>query len=419
MWERPVQTDAAIASPDAKNHPLAVRMGVIAWLSHNVLIGTIFGTPAILLKPMAERMQVTSELASLGVPLVMVGSAVLASVAGVLAARHSLRTLMAGSAAAAMLAWLLLFLSPSFIAYIVAYALLLGPAMSLAGIVVPPTLVTRWFNRNRGLAIGLVHLPVIVTILPVGGNWVIEHYGLETLFLALAGVSGVLLLASLLVVDHPPHETAREAMEIPDDTAAQAGGLTVPQLLKNRYFWALALAVSAMNTSVTLLGVHLVSMAESWSLTRDSGALLASAMALCGMAGSILFGMLADRIGGARTVALVAFDGTVLWLLLTLGLPFPLLLVVIGVMGMHGSAGIPAAARAYSEALGAASFSRAYGLSATVTMPLTILCIIGAGTGARLTGGYGITLIVMAAYCAVGLLLALFGARGRPKLSPA
>jgi MFS family permease len=212
-------------------------------------------------------------------------------------------------------------------------------------------------------------------------------------------------------------------MAIPDDTtqddAAQGGGLTVPQLLKNRYFWALALAVSAMNTSVTLLGVHLVNMAESWSLTRENGALLASIMAICGMAGSILFGMLADRIGGAKTVALVAFDGVVLWMLLTLGLPFPLLLVVIGLMGMHGSAGIPAAARAYSEALGAASFSRAYGLSATVTMPLTILCIIGAGTGARITGGYGVTLMVMAGYCAAGLVLALYGVRGRARLSPA
>ncbi len=416
-----MQTEAASApalgSPDA-NHPLAVRMGILAWLSHNVLIGAVFGTPAILLKPMAERMQVSAELASAGVPLVMVGSAVLASVAGVFAARFSLRSLMAGSAAAAMLAWLLLAVSPSFISYIVAYGLLLGPAMALAGIVVPPTLVTRWFNRNRGLAIGLVHLPVIVTILPVAGNWVIERHGVESLFLILAALSGFLLLCSLLVIDHPPNETAREALEIPDGSAGQ-GGLTVPQLLRNRYFWALALAVSAMNTSVVLLGVHLVSMAETWGLTRDSGAVLASAMALCGMAGSILFGVLADRIGGSRTVALVAFDGVVLWVLLMLGLPFPALLIVIGLMGMHGSAGIPAASRAYAEALGAGSFSRAYGLAATVTMPLTIACIIGAGTGARITGGYTVTLIVMAAYCAIGLALSLFSARGRPELSQA
>lgn len=404
---------------DAPNHPLAMRMGFIAWLSHNVIIGSVFGTPAILLKPMQERMQVSAELASAGVPMVILGSAVLASVAGVLAARFSLRSLMAASAAAAALAWLLLAFTTSFVAYIVAYGLLLGPAMSLAGAVLPPTLVTRWFNRNRGLAIGIVHLPIIVTILPVGGNWIIEQFGVETLFFGLAALSGLVLLpASLLVVDHPPGETAKEAVRIGGESGP-AGGLTIPQLFRNPYFWGLALAVSAMNTSVTLLGVHVVAMAESWGLTRDNGALLASTMSLCGMAGSILFGIVADRLGGGRTVALVVFDGMVLWLLFLLGLPFPFLLVVIGLMGMHGSAGIPAASRAYSEALGTASFSRAYGLSATVTLPLTVLCIIGTGTVYRLNGDYTVTILVMAAYCAIGVPLALFGARGGRVRSPA
>jgi MFS family permease len=389
-------------------------MGLIAWLSHNVIIGSVFGTPGVLLKPMQERMQVSTELASAGVPLVILGSAILASVAGVLAARFSLRSLMAASALASALAWLLLAFSSSFAAYIVAYGLLLGPAMSLAGVVVPPTLVTRWFNRNRGLAIGVVHLPVIVTILPVGGNWVIEHLGVEALFLGLAALSGLVLLpAALLVIDHPPGETARQAVEVPGETAADAAGLSLVQLLKNPYFWALALAVSSMNTSVTLLGVHLVSMAESWGHSRASGALLASTMSFCGMAGSILFGMLADRIGGGRTMALVVFDGMVLWLLLLLGLPLPGLLVVVGLMGMHGSAGIPAASRAYADALGAASFSRAYGLAATVTLPLTVIGIIGTGTVYRLTHHYLVTIAVMAAYCALAIPLALYGSRGR------
>jgi len=409
------------AAPDAPNHPLAVRMGLIAWLSHNVIIGSIFGTHGVLLRPMQERMQVSTELASAGVPLVILGSAILASVAGVLAARFSLRTLMASSALASALAWLLLAFTTSFAAYIVAYGLLLGPAMSLAGAVLPPTLVTRWFNRNRGLAIGIVHLPVIVSILPVFGNWVIEHYGVETLFLGLAALSVfVLFPAALLVIDHPPGETASAATQILEKKNP-AGGLTIPQLLKNPFFWSLALAVSAMNTSVTLLGVHLVSMAEAWGFSRDNGALLASTMSLCGMAGSILFGIIADRLGGARTVALVVFDGMVLWLLLQFGLPFPALLVVIGIMGMHGSAGIPSASRAYADALGTASFSRAYGLSATVTLPLTVICIIGTGTVFRLTHDYTITLAVMAAYCGIGVLLALFAARRtrRPATAPA
>jgi len=66
------------------NDPRAVRMGAIAWLSHNIIIGSIFGTAGVLLIPLQDRLHISRGLASIGVPMVIVGSAVLASVAGVL-----------------------------------------------------------------------------------------------------------------------------------------------------------------------------------------------------------------------------------------------------------------------------------------------------------------------------------------------
>lgn len=396
-------------APDAANHPLAVRMGVIAALSHNIIIGTVFGTAGVLLKPMQERMHVTAEMSAAGVPLVILGSAILASVAGVLATRHSLRTLMALSAAAATCAWLLLAFSTSYILFIVAYGLLLGPAMSLAGAVLPPTLVTRWFSRNRGLAIGLVHLPIVVTLLPVATNWIIEHYGIQAAFLTLAGLCGLVLLpATLLVIDHPPGETAKQASAIPGADAAPAGGLTVAQLLRNPLFWALAVAVGSINTSSVMLGVHLVAMGESWGFTRDSSAMLPSAMSLVGILGSVLFGLVADRLGGARTLALIVFNAGVLWLAFLFGLPFIGVLIVVGLIGMHGSGAIPSLSRALSDALGPESFSRAYGLSATVTLPLTVIGVLGTGTIYRLHGNYDLAVLVLVAYFAISVALALY-----------
>lgn len=405
---------ASEAAPDAPNHPLAVRMGVIAFLSHNVIIGSIFGTSGVLLKPLQERFQVSTELSAAGVPLVILGSAVLASVAGVLAARFSLRSLLVGSAAVTTLAWLLLAFTHSYVIYLLAFGLLLGPAMSLAGAVLPPTLVTRWFNRNRGLAIGLVHLPVIVTIMPVASNWVIEHYGVETLFLVLAALSGLVLLpATLLVVDHPPGETAKEAASTADRAPMAVGGLSIGQLLKHPVFWALAIAVGSINTSSVLLGVHLVSMGEAWGFTRDNSALLASIMSMVGILGSVLFGLLSDRIGGRRTLALITFDAGLLWLALLLGLPFPAVAMIVGLIGMHGSGAIPSLSRAISEALGAASFSRAYGLASTLTLPLMVLGVVGTGTVYRVNHNYVLTIVVMVTYFAASVLLALWAARVR------
>src|ERR1700722_12915787 len=180
-------------------------MGVIAWLSHNVPIGSIFGTAGVLLIPLQQRLQVSRGLASIEIPMVIVGSALLASVAGVLAARYSLRRLMAASGLFLSLAWVILAFAHSYWLFLLACGLFLGPAMATAGSVLPPTLVTRWFQRNRGLAIGIVHLPILIAVMPIAATLVIEHLGVTALFVALALLAAVTMIpASLALIEYPP-----------------------------------------------------------------------------------------------------------------------------------------------------------------------------------------------------------------------
>lgn len=106
-----LQADAGSESAPP-NDPRAVRMGAIAWLSHNMIIGSIFGSAGVLLIPLQDRLHVSRGLAAIGVPMVIVGSAVLGSVAGVLAARYTLRRLMAVSSSLISLAQQRLWLRP-------------------------------------------------------------------------------------------------------------------------------------------------------------------------------------------------------------------------------------------------------------------------------------------------------------------
>ena len=414
-----MQLNEANAGPQAPNHPLAVRMGGIAFLSHNIIIGTIFGTTAALLKPMQARLNITPDMASLGTLSVMLGSALLAFVAGALAGKYSLRILLAGSAVLATLAWMMLAFTTSYVLFLVAYGLLLGPAMSLAGSVLPPTLVTRWFSSNRGLALGLVHLPIVVAILPVAINWTIEHYGLQASFLVLAALCGLVLLpATLMVIDHPPGETARGASEIAGRSGNSGAGLSVGQLFMQPRFWGFALAVGAINTSSVVLGTHLMSMAESWGIARSNAAILQTVMSLVGIAGSILFGFVADRLGGGRTLALILFDACLLWLLFLLDLPFAALLAVVGLLGMHGAGAIPSIGRGLSDVFGQENFSRAFGLAATASLPLMALFVVGTGAAVRINGSYTLAILAMAGFLMLALPLALIASR-KPAITPA
>ena len=399
-------------------------MGVIAGLSHNMIIGCLMGSFSVMLVSVEERMGVTREMSSGVGALVIFGSALMASFVGPMMAKHSLRGLMFVGAFLSLAGYLLLAFTNSYLFYVGSYLLLFGPSMAIAGSVGPATLVTRWFNRNRGLALGLVHLSIVVAVMPLLCNWLLENHGSQAVYLMMAGLVGITLLpATLAIRDYPPASApaslaaadpglpVAEAVEdfVPstDDPAAEAGKLgpdadtlTVGQILRTPAFWALSITAAMVITSIMVLTFNMIPLAESLGIDRDRGALLQAIMSFSGMAGSILFGWVADRIGGARGIALLAFNSAVLLVLLQLDLPYAALAVVMGLLGLHGAGMVPNISRALAFSLGQGSFSRAFGLQSALSVPFTAVGIWAMGASFTRTGSYSVALI--------GVLVAMF-----------
>jgi cyanate permease len=395
----------AVAAGDSSqpNDPKAIRMAFIAFLIFNVIIGSIFGSPGVLLKPMAERLGATIEMVSAGSLAVIVSSAVFAPMAGAVAARVSLRKLLVLAALLLSSAWLVLAFTQTYVGYLGAYLLLLGPAMAIGSSVLPLTLVARWFSQHRGMAIGMVHLPVIVAAMPLAVAWTIGHFGLQATFFALAALPLVVLLpASLFIIDRPPGQQEQVDAMI---ASGAKHSLTIPQLLAQPAFWALCLAVGVTNTSSTALGVHLVSMAESWGVEHMHAAGLASIMSLFGLLGSVAFGYVADRIGGALALMVIALGEAVLWAMFLAGLPYAGLAAVVGLIGVMGAGAVPAMSKAFGDFFGRESFSRAIGLLVPVTLPLMFVGMIGPGRVFHLTGSYtAVVTWAVVAFVAAALL---------------
>ncbi|HEX8058026.1 MAG TPA: MFS transporter, partial [Novosphingobium sp.] len=300
---------AAEVTSDAPNPPQAKWMAVIAGLSFNIIIGCLMGSFSVLLDSVEERLHVTRSLSSIAGPLVIFGSALIASVAGVLIARYSLRWMLFLAAAMSVVGYVLLSVTTSYPLYIACYALLFGPSMAIGGSVGPATLVTRWFTRNRGLALGLVNVSFVVAVMPLLCNWTLKTYGASATYLMLAAIVAILLPFTLLVRDHPP---GAQALLAADGTSETPGSMTVGVIVRQAAFWALAIAAAIVITGIMILTFNMIQIASSLGVDRDQGALLQAIMSFAGMAGSILFGWVADRIGGARGLALLAFDFAVL-----------------------------------------------------------------------------------------------------------
>lgn len=399
---------AAEPASEVPNHPLAKRMGLIAGVSHNVVIGTVMGSFSIMLASVQQRLGVPLEQASAGILLMMIGASALAPVVGVLVARYSLRLLLMLGGFLTVLGYLILAFTNSYVLYLAAYGLCFGPAMSLAGSIGPATLVTRWFSKNRGLALGLVHLPLVIAVVPVALNAFLGQYGYVAAYLTLAAITAAVMLPlTAMTIDHPPGYAAPVARE---EGRTADGSLSTGQLLLRPAFWAMSLANVASTTSSVMLGSLLIPMGESWDFTRGQSAMLASLMATVGLVGSVLFGWVADKLGGARTLALIAFDCAILWCILLMQPPFAVVAVVVGLIGMHGAGAIPGLGRAITDTFGQASYSRGFGLNTVIALPFMAIAMIGGSKVASETGSFGLPITGMVVFFVVGLALALYAA---------
>jgi MFS family permease len=398
----------ALPAAEARNHPLAIRMAVIAFLVQNISAACVFGSFSVLLAPVEARLEIGRDLSTFAVPLAILATAACAPVIGTLASRHSLRLIMLVGAVLGVAGFALLAVTASYPIYLATYGLLLGPSMAV-GAVLPATLVTRWFLAGRGRALGIVCTPVVIAATPLLTDWVVRSFGVPATYGTLALMSAVMIVAALFVVDHPPGAPAAAAGT---QTAAKSD-VGMAALLRVGRFWALMLGYAASITGSIILTSQMVPMADSWGYAQTDGALLLSLQSTAGIAGPLLFGWIADRLGGALALLILVLDSALLWAFLVLHPNYDATAVNVALIGLHGSAAVPVVGVALSEAFGRDGFSRAYGLLNLLNLPFIVLCVPAAGLVFSRTGSYTGALIGELSFLALAGLLLLLANRGR------
>jgi MFS family permease len=172
----------------------------------------------------------------------------------------------------------------------------------LSSVFVSPTLfsfvVTKWFDRRRGLALGIAMSGVGLgtSIVPPAAAWLIVHYGWRVAYVGIGVL--ILVLAGLpaLFVIREPDETERAAL--PDLVRGALPGLTLRQALTGWRFWGLTFAfmlgVICLNGTLT----QIVAMLQDrgWGLQQATRVLAVSGIAaICGRMAS---GWCVDRFHG-------------------------------------------------------------------------------------------------------------------------
>ena len=345
-----------------------------------------------------------------------VATNLLSPVAGILIDRWSIRHLMIIGMVAMGLGLLILSQAGTLFQVWVVWASLIPLGVLLIGAIPSAALVSRWFIRRRGLALGLTAtgsslggflVPPLMTWLFLEWDW---RTGLQVgacICFAVIPIFFWLLRnepADLGLSGEPNEASANSSKHTAETITADAGDWGIPQLLRSQIFW-LQMIVSGSLLAVTLgMLANLSLHAKDLGVTGQSTAVLYSIIAICSFSGKALTGYLMDRFGIQRCGYLIcAFLSSGLMILLSVQ-NYSGLVAGAFVMGLGYGGVVPLWTNMPARAFGAGSVGRALGVMNPLHIPITATSAPLAGYISDTTGSYDGVFWMYGTCCAVAAI---------------
>jgi MFS family permease len=300
--------------------------------------------------------------------------------------------------------------------FYVLYGLFVGSMGHAAFTVLLPVIVTRWFHKHMGLALGIYWAalgagPMIFAPL---FRWLIDTRGWEQTFTIVGAGLGVVLLAFSMLIHSNPRDKgllpygAKGPSGEPARAAAVAPSAGIMDILGQRPMWLLVAVHHLGCAGHAVILAHIVSMATFRGLSGIEAAGVLSAIAGVSIFSRFGFSILTERLGGRTVLAMAVLgqSGSVLILLFANeAWMFYLFALFFGICYGGEMVGFPIINR------------HLFGEKAPLSS-IYAFQTVGAGTGMALggwlggalfdaTGSYNVAIIVSAVVSCAGLPLAL------------
>lgn len=398
---------------------LASSLGNAAGLS-----GLPFYTFGVFVVPLSTAFGWTRGEASGAASCLILGTAITAPLVGSLIDRIGARRVALTSLAGLALGYALLTQLGGGVAWFYAAWLL----MSLIGGGTTPVVWTRavniWFDRSRGLALGLTLAGSGLASIfgPLYCTMLIEKFGWQAGYLGVGALIAFVAIPLVMILfDEYP-----EARKTAQQTTPDLPGLTFAQAIRTVAYWKIAGAFLFISAAITALLINVVPLLLDRGLSSVEAAQMAGAMGIAVLVGRVVVGMLLDRFA-APLIAFLLLTSTALGCL-ALSMPSAptwLLLLSVLSLGFAAAAEVDLVAFLVSRYFGLKAYGQTYGSQLTAFY-------FGAAIGPALIGiaydrfgGYSQSLYVISGVLIAGaLVLATLGSPNnvrplRPDSEPA
>lgn len=187
--------------------------------------------------------------------------------------------------------------------YLLIYTMLLGVGLATHDVVTLST-VGKWFDKKRGLMTGVVKTGTAAgqVLVPPLAAVLIAWVGWRGGLMWFSVGALVLLVMAALMLRAPSEAEARAA------SSAPGGGLSYSEARKTRTFWTIAIVQVLFFPTMMTVPFHLGVHAQDLGRSPEQAALLLSVLGGASVAGRLVLGSAADRLGG-KNAYLIALTG--------------------------------------------------------------------------------------------------------------
>lgn len=374
--------------------------------------GMIATTYSIIAVPLAAEYQPSRSVLMLSMTVLSGVCALLSPLLGSLMDKISLRLLMVVGGLCLSAGYLAISLTSTFNQVLWIFGILIAPANVLIGPVAVTVLLSRWFARRRGRALGIAIAGISVGgfFFPMIIQGLLEAFEWRQ---ALQGLALVLLLwtvpMALLVVNHPAQRGLHPDGDAEAPELARLEQAKTPfsarEILTDPAFWMLAGTVAIVTAGMKGMITNLAPLAIDVGVDAAAAALLISVYAACSFTAKLSFAALADRMG-PRVLMFMALAGFAAGLacLTQAHLGYYMIALGVAITGLFGGLMVPVESYIAPRIFGQRAVGRAMGL-------LTGVILIGLlatpplfGLIFDLTGSYQGIFWVFSALALVALL---------------
>ncbi len=336
--------------------------------------GFIVSAYSVVAVPLSHAFHPSRMVLMLTMTVMSAVSGLLSPFLGNLMDRSSMRKVMGAGALSIAIGYATLSLTTSFTQVMWVFGVLIAPANVLIGPVAATVLISRWFTRKRGTAIGIAISGIAMGtfILPPIMQTLLDHFYWRNAFQLFGVLLLILTLPAVLLIVERPSERGLHADGEPADpshTAPVVAQIPVSAILTDPAFW-LAISIFCTVTCGTIgMITNLAPMAIDVGVKARDAAVLVSIYGITGFTAKLSFAVIADRIN-TRVLMFLSLAGfaTGMACLAHASAGFWMIAAGVSCVGLAGGMMTPMQSYLVPRIFGAHSVGRAFGLLSTVML---------------------------------------------------